>query len=78
MKRGESRQLAEAGAESVRRESLIELRDVLVFSGVSLAAYGAWLIYQPAAFVVAGVALFVLGKFPGLGAIRADGNSKAT
>ena len=77
MKRGESRQLAEAGVDSGGAH-LIELRDVLVFSGVGLAAYGAWLIYEPASFLVAGVALFVLGKFPGLGAIRADGNSKST
>lgn len=40
---------------------LPDLRDVVTLAGIGLASYGAWLIFPPAAFVVAGVALFYLG-----------------
>ena len=39
----------------------IELRDVFVFSGLGCAAYGAALVFPPAGWIVAGVALFWLG-----------------
>lgn len=58
--------------------SLFELRDLLVFGGIGLAAYGADLIYQPAAYIGAGVALFIVGKFPGLGSIRTNGNPQSS
>jgi hypothetical protein len=40
---------------------LPDLTDLLVFGGLGCAAYGAWLVYQPAGFIAAGVALFWLG-----------------
>ena len=46
-------------------ESPIDLRDVIVFGGIALASYGSYLIFRPAAFIVAGVALFVVGYFTG-------------
>lgn len=41
--------------------ALPDLRDLIVFSGLGLAGYGAWLTYEPAGFIVAGVGLFYLG-----------------
>lgn len=38
-----------------------DLRDALVFGGLGLAAYGAWLIFPPAAWLLAGGALFWIG-----------------
>jgi hypothetical protein len=46
-------------------ESPIDLRDVIVFGGIALASYGSFLVYKPAAFIVAGAALFVVGYFTG-------------
>lgn len=34
--------------------------DLLGVVGVGLLSYGAWLIYQPAAFVVAGICLMLI------------------
>jgi len=39
----------------------IDLRDVFVFSGIGFSAYGAFLIYPPACFLVIGLPLFYLG-----------------
>lgn len=33
------------------------VRDLLAIGGASLIGYGAWLIYQPAGYIVAGVLL---------------------
>ncbi len=38
-----------------------DLRDALVFGGLGLVGYGAWLIYQPAAPIVVGSGLFFIG-----------------
>lgn len=40
-----------------------DLRDAIVFGGIALAGYGAWLIYPPAGFMVGGGALFWVGMF---------------
>lgn len=43
-------------------ESLLpDLRDCFAFGGLGLAAYGASLIYEPAAWLLAGGVLFWLG-----------------
>lgn len=71
------RAIAKTIAVAIFPFTIFELRDVLVFGGIGLASYGAALIYRPAAFIGAGLALFIVGKFPGLGAIR-NGNPKST
>jgi hypothetical protein len=38
-----------------------DLRDLLVFGGIGCAAYGAAQIYPPAAWIIAGAAIFWLG-----------------
>ena len=40
---------------------LPDLRDLVVFGGIALAAYGAWLIYAPCGFILAGVGLYYTG-----------------
>ena len=35
--------------------------DIVIFSGLALVAFGAFEIYQPAGFIVAGVELAALG-----------------
>lgn len=40
----------------------IDSRDVMVFSGILLIAIGVYMIYSPAAFIVAGAMLFWLGR----------------
>lgn len=42
---------------------LPDLRDLVVFGGIALASYGAWLIFAPAGFIVGGAALFYVGMF---------------
>lgn len=37
------------------------LRDTLAFGGLGLVGYGVYAIYPPAAFIVIGAVLFVLG-----------------
>ena len=39
----------------------VDLRDCLVFGGIAAAGYGISLIYQPAAWIFCGLALFWLG-----------------
>jgi hypothetical protein len=41
--------------------SMLDLRDVFAFFGLGCAAYGAWLIYPPAGWIVLGAPLFWLG-----------------
>lgn len=41
----------------------IDLRDIFVFGGLAAAVYGVAAIHVPAAWIVAGVTLFYLGKF---------------
>ena len=43
----------------------IDIRDIFVFSGIGLTAYGAFLIYQPAGLIVLGVPIFYLGLTKG-------------
>lgn len=42
-------------------KSQVELRDVLVFGGIALMAWGASLVYSAAGLVVAGALLFYMG-----------------
>lgn len=42
---------------------LPDLRDLVVFGGLALAGYGAWLVYAPAGFIVGGAGLFYVGLF---------------
>lgn len=37
------------------------LRDLAVLAGIGLVTYGAWLIYQPAGFILGGVLMAALG-----------------
>jgi hypothetical protein len=39
----------------------IDMDDLLYFGGLGLVSYGAWTIYDPAGFIVAGVGLLFLG-----------------
>ena len=41
--------------------ALRTLEPLALLGGIALTAYGAWLIAEPAGFIVAGVALFWLG-----------------
>lgn len=43
----------------------IDIRDIFVFFGIGLTAYGAFLIYQPSGFIVIGLPLFYLGVTKG-------------
>lgn len=40
---------------------LPDLQDVFVLGGIGLTAYGAWLVYDPAGFMVGGASLAALG-----------------
>lgn len=42
---------------------LPDLRDIIVFGGLLLAGYGAWLMYPPAGYMLAGAGLFYIGMF---------------
>ena len=39
----------------------VGLREIFVFTGIGCAVYGAALVYPPAGWITAGVALFYLG-----------------
>jgi len=39
----------------------IDIYDILILAGGLLAAFGVWQIYQPAAYIAAGLALVWLG-----------------
>lgn len=41
--------------------AMLDLRDVIVFSGLGSIFYGLWQIYPPIAWIVSGTALFWLG-----------------
>jgi hypothetical protein len=43
------------------------IQDVSGLAGIGLASYGAWLMYQPAGFIVGGVLLIALAA---VGALR--------
>lgn len=44
-----------------RFKKLIDLTDVIVFSGTLLLSYGCWMIYEPAAFISSGLILLIIG-----------------
>ena len=46
---------------TVQAFALSNMPDLLMLSGATSLAYGAWLIYPPAGFLVAGVLLLVAG-----------------
>jgi hypothetical protein len=39
----------------------VDLTDVFVFGGLAMVFYGLWYVYQPAAWIVAGAFLVVVG-----------------
>jgi len=39
------------------------IEDVLCLSGTGLISYGAWLVYQPAGYIVGGALILVAGVF---------------
>lgn len=43
-----------------RKPSPIDIHDIIGVAGVGLASYGTWLIYPPAAFILAGVLFMVV------------------
>ena len=43
-------------------EFRFDFRDAIVFIGIALIGIGAYMIYQPAAFIVCGAMLFWLGR----------------
>jgi hypothetical protein len=47
------------------RKQKFDLRDVLIIAGWLGALVGIWLIYKPAAYVVAGISLVCLGLIGG-------------
>lgn len=47
-------------ADDEKKAPRFDLRDAAALVGIGLVAYGAWLVYQPAAFIVAG-ALLIAG-----------------
>jgi hypothetical protein len=44
-----------------RLAAAVDLRDAFVFGGSAFVFHGLWQIYPPAAWIVAGAALFWLG-----------------
>ena len=56
--------LRKASAAAVRRTPHI-VADALGFAGAGAIAYGAWLIYAPAGFLVGGVLLMALSMLIG-------------
>ena len=38
-----------------------DIKDVFAFGGLAAVSWGLWLVYQPAAFIVTGTALFWMG-----------------
>ncbi|CAB4167394.1 hypothetical protein UFOVP860_17 [uncultured Caudovirales phage] len=55
-----------AGARSVVAGLPVILRDLTGLAGAGLVAYGAWLIYPPAGFIVGGVLLIVAAALAAL------------
>lgn len=43
-------------------EFLFDFRDAIVFLGIALIGIGAYMIYEPSAFIVCGAMLFWLGR----------------
>ncbi len=43
-------------------EFRFDFRDAIVFIGIALIGIGAYMIYQPSAFIVCGAMLFWLGR----------------
>lgn len=41
------------------------LDDAFIFGGVGLISYGAWMVFEPLAFVVPGVAMLAIGILGG-------------
>lgn len=46
------------------------IRDLLGIAGAALMAYGAWLIFPPAGFIVGGLVLFALAVLSAFAAAR--------
>jgi hypothetical protein len=44
-----------------RMGGFFDERDIFVFGGIAVAAFGLYLVYPPLAFICAGAALFWLG-----------------
>lgn len=54
-----------------RRAAVIRgLRDLMTLSGAGLISYGAWLVYEPAGFIVGGTLALAAGV---IGSLRAGG-----
>lgn len=49
------------------KKKIIGKDDLLTVPGAALAIYGIWLIYEPLAFIVAGVLLLITGILMGRG-----------
>ena len=47
--------------EQLSRVAKSSINIIFTSIGISMAGYGAWLIYEPAAFIVIGAAVFYLG-----------------
>lgn len=43
----------------------VDLRDLLALSGLAATSYGAWLIFAPIGWIVAGLGLWYLGTWHG-------------
>lgn len=50
-----------ARAALVRVHEFFDLRDAFCFGGLAAATYGTAMIYEPAAWILAGVVLFWMG-----------------
>lgn len=44
-----------------------DIKDVFAFGGLAAVAWGLWLVFEPAAFIVTGAVLFWMGAIRPLG-----------
>ena len=54
------------------KQRLIGVREVIAAAGFGLLSYGAWLVYRPAAFIVAGVILLGIALYGAVMEARSD------
>lgn len=50
-------------ADDKQKRSIVDLRDVAAVLGLVLVSFGAWQVYPPAAFIVAGTILTGIAVF---------------
>lgn len=62
------KKLAAQVIQTVRQTAADWAPDAMMVAGTGVVSYGAWLVYEPAGFIVGGVLLLVGGYFTRAGA----------